>query len=676
MVSPVRSALVVALASFALPARAADGLVVLDTVIDPPTLIHLGVQVLISDDDDRDATISLRHREVGGAWQDDLPLHRVRGDLVTGLAVPAQFAGTAFGLRPATDYELELHAVDPDGLDMTWTVDARTRPVPRADPQTPTVVAVADAAALADALSAAAPGHVITLADGTYAGPFAIDASGTADDPIVIRGASTDGTIVTGSGCPDCNALEVYGSFVHVERLTLAEANRGVRFQGQGAEGNVVRRTSIRDVNLGIGARDDQRDFYLCDNLLTGPLVWPQVYGDDGGEFANVDGIVVLGSGHVVCHNELIGWGDAIKTSQDGARAIDFYGNLTRSAYDNAIELDASAGNTRAVGNLLINSWSPLSFQPIYGGPAYALRNVIVNVADEQHKLHSNLDTGETVGSLILHNTFVSPRRAVNHHASATAHDFTLINNLYVGPAAPEGGRTVEFETPLDAVRIDSNGYHPDGAFLYGDDEWPDFAAMQAAGVFETNGHLLTAATFASGLAAPADYTVEVPTPDAALEPTSPAVDAAVPLPGVAFAGAGPDLGALELGCPAPHFGVRPEGVDEDDPPPACGDEPDPTTTGDETTGDPTGTLTDGPSAPSTDPPPTSSLDAGDTDSGDVPTSTTASPTSSPTGDTGDTTGTTTGQTDDGGCACRTTSPPPGLLLLALLLRRRRTPPR
>lgn len=675
---PVRAAVSTCLLLLAPHARAADDLVVLDTIVDRPTLIHLGVQVLISGDDDRDAVVGLRHREVGGAWQQGLPLHRVRGELVTGMAVPAQFAGTAFGLRPDTAYELELHAFDPDGLDMLWTVEARTRPVPRAEPQTANVVAVADAAALFAALAAAQPGDVISLADGTYSGPFSLDASGTLDDPIVIRGASTDGTIVTGGGCDDCNALEVYGSFVHLERLTLAEANRGVRFQGAGATNNVVRRARVRDVNLGIGARDDQLDFYICDNRLEGPLVWPQVYGDDGGAFANVDGIVVLGHGHVVCHNDLGGWGDAIKTAQDGARSVDIYGNLSRSAYDNAIELDASAGNTRAVGNLLINSWSPLSFQPIYGGPAYAARNVIVNVADEQHKLHSNLDLGETVGSLILHNTFVSPRRAVNHHAAATAHDFLLYNNLYIGPDAPEGGRTVEFETPLDAVEIDSNGYWPDGAFLWGDDEWPSFAAMQAAGPFEASGRLLAAGTFASGLVAPSDYTVEVPPPDAALAAGSPAIDGAVPLPGVAFAGAAPDLGALESGCPAPLFGIRPEGVDENDPPPACGDDPDPSDsdstsdTASDTSGAPTSDPTGGSSDPgATTGDPTSPTGGLTTESGTdvLPTggATNSAPSGEPTAATDD-----AADNGDGACGCRTDAAPPLALLGLLALRRRR----
>jgi hypothetical protein len=49
-------------ATWAGQVRAGDTLAVVMTQVDPPTLIHLGVQVQISDDDDRDATISVRWR--------------------------------------------------------------------------------------------------------------------------------------------------------------------------------------------------------------------------------------------------------------------------------------------------------------------------------------------------------------------------------------------------------------------------------------------------------------------------------------------------------------------------------------------------------------------------------------------------------------------------------------
>lgn len=661
---PLAPALGLACALLALPARAADLLVVLDTVLDRPTLRHLGVQVLIDGDDDRDAVIGLRYRLPGDPWTDGAPLHRVRPELVTGLAVPEQFAGTAFDLFAGTTYELELHATDPDGLDMTWSLMATTRTVP-ADPPAPHLVDVADAAGLAAALAAAAPGDVIQLADGTYGGTFALDKSGTPGNPIVLRGASTAGTILDGGGDPG-NVLEVYASFVHVERMTLRNANRAIRFQTAGAEGNVVRRVHIEAVQLGIGGKDDQLDFYLCDNTLQGPLSWPHVYADDGGMFANIDGINVMGHGHVVCHNELVGFGDAIKTSQDGARAIDIYGNLTRSAYDNAIELDGSAGNTRAVRNLLLNSYSPLSYQPIFGGPAYALRNVVVNVADEQNKLHSNGNTGETVGAQILHNTFVSPRHAINLQAAATAHDFRLAGNLFVGPAAPEAGKTVDWSVPIDGGTIDGNGWYPDGAFDFDDaGNWPNFAAMQASGVFESAGVLLDAGTFQSGLAAPASYMTTVPDADPELAPASPAVDAAPAMPGInhLFVGAAPDLGARERGCDPPIYGPRPDGTDEVTDPPGCG-------IGGDTTGEPTTTdttTTDSSSTAGTTDQPTSS-GSGDP-SGPATTSSSSDGTSG-----GPAVTDTVGDPADSGCACRSSTPPGALALLAFLAlpRRRR----
>ena len=667
-------------------AQAGDALVVQETLVDPPTLIHLGVQVKISDDDDRDAVIDLRYREVGTAdWSPGLSLFRVSPEKVTGLVVPQQFAGSLFGLRPDTEYEIELHAQDPDGFEDTWVVMGRTRPVP-GDPQQPNMVAVTDTAGLASALAAATPGDVISLADGMYTGQFSISASGTADAPIVIRGASTEGTIVDGGNCDGCNVLEVYGSFIHLERLTLQAATRALRFQGMGSEGNVVRRVHVRDVRLGIGAREDQRNFYLCDNVLEGRLKWPAVYGDDGGMFANEDGIVVMGDGHVVCHNRLIGFGDSIKTEQLGTRALDIYGNLSLSAYDNGIELDATAGNVRAVGNMLLNSWSALSFQPIFGGPAYAIRNVAVNIVDEQQKLHGNGNLGETVGALIFHNTFISPRHAINLQASATAHDFRLINNLYVGPDALESGKVVDWSVPIDNGLLDGNGYYPDGFFDFGGaDKWDGFALMQMAGKFEANGVLLLGETFESGLKAPASYIEAVPEVDVTLAAGSSAVDAALPLPGVnsVFAGGGPDIGARELGCAAPIYGVRPEGVDENSAPDGCeggGETDSGAETGAETdsdsgaTSDASGSDTATPTGGASDPGGTGwSPTGGD----DGPDATTGTNTGSASGaDTGDSTGATGGQDSEDGCGCRSDAAPgsPRLLslgLVVMLVRRR-----
>lgn len=561
-------------------ARAADAVEVLSGEVDPPTVITLGVRVLVAGDDDRDARAEVRYRAVGeGAYREGPPLHRVRPSVVVGLPVEDQFAGSLFHLAPGTEYEIEVSILDPDGGDTKVDLEATTRKVPPLMPAAPNVITVSSASELQSALDGAAPGDVIELQEGTYAGNFSISASGTAEDPIVIRGASQGGVILDGQGCEPCNVLEVYGSFVHVERLTIAHASRALRFQGAGAEGNVVRRVKLEDVILGIGAKADQKDFYICDNELTGRLSWPSVYTDDGGQHANDDGINVQGTGHVVCHNRLYGFGDAIKTEQDGAVSIDFYGNEILSAYDNGVELDGSARNVRCFGNRFTNTYATISFQPIFGGPAYAIRNVAVNVAHEQLKVHA-LGTDppqEPSGMYVLHNTFVSPRLALSDQTSHAAHDFVIRNNLFVGPAVTESGRTVDWTSPIDNGLFDHNGYHPDGEFAFnhagsGYVVASSFAELQAAGI-EEGGVLVPAATFESGLVPPADYTATVDPADATLAAGSPAVDAALPLPGIndGFEGSGPDMGALERGCDAPLFGVRPEGVDESNAQTVCG---------------------------------------------------------------------------------------------------------
>ena len=547
---------------------------------DRPTLMALGVRLPITGDANRTATVAVRYRETGElAWIDAMPLMRVLPETVppgSPNAIVEHFAGSLLDLRPDTEYDIELHAVDADGsVDETLNLSATTRAVPT-DPASPDPVAVSDEASLQAALADAEAGDVITLADGVYDGNFVLSASGTATNPIVIRGTSRDGTILDGGGCTGCNILEVYGSFVHVENLTLRDASRALRFQSEDAEANVVRRVHIEDVILGIAGRGPQYDFYFCDNLVEGRLAWPNIYTDDGGDHSNDDGINVQGHGHVVCHNEIVGFGDAIKTEFDGARAIDFYGNEVLSAYDNAVELDGGEGNVRAWRNRFTNTFATLSVQPIYGGPAYMLRNVAVNIADEQMKFHGLGGNDGPSGVLAYNNTFLSSDLALHVYTTAASRNFEIRNNLFVGPETLTGTRTADWTGLVENFVFESDGFFPDGGFRFRltPDEltsYANFAALQAGGL-ETTGTLLTEPIFVNGLVGPASYTTTLAAQDMTLHATSNAVDAGAVLPGVTngYVGAAPDIGALERGCPLPIFGIRPNGTDETNEPTGC----------------------------------------------------------------------------------------------------------
>src|SRR5258708_5985749 len=208
----------------------------------------------------------------------------------------------------------------------------------------------------------------------------------------------------------------------------------------------------------------------------------------------------------------------------------------------------------------------PLSFQPIFGGPAYAIRNLVFNAAVEQTKLHN-----ATVGILVLNNSFVGAAYAFQVLDNTTPHEVVVENNVWMGPSPAPAGRTVNWDQPLDpqTYTVDSNGWYPDGAFHFGTgatgNNYASFAAVQAGGLYEAHGRVLGASIFASGLSAPPSYKTAVLPTDGTLSSGSDAIDHGMAIPNVTdgYRGAAPDLGAQEMGCPVPIYGVRPEGIDE-----------------------------------------------------------------------------------------------------------------
>jgi hypothetical protein len=565
-------ATVVAMVLVAARAHAGNALTVSDPTLDLPTVVTLGVQMLISGDDNFNATVSVRYKKSSDStWRSGMPLFRVHPEQLQANVPPPQFAGSLFDLAPNTSYDIELHAVDPDGGDFTKTITGKTLPVP-GDPPSPHVVNVTDQTSLQAAVTAAKPGDVIVLANGTYGPYLNVSASGAPNNPIVIRGASQAGVVIDGGGCTGCNVIEYYNTGnVHLENLTIQNASRALRVQTNGTSGNVFRRLHVTNVTLGITTNADANGYYVADNVLEGRLVWPQVYKDDSGAHANDDGLNIRGSGNVIAYNRISGFGDAMKTEQDLTRANDFYGNDVLYSYDNGIELDTSYGNTRAFRNRWTNCYATTSFQPIYGGPTYLFRNVIVNVADEPFKLHALGGSSVPSGGLILHNTVVKAGSSLQLSTPDVAGNFLLENNLFV--ANPSDNYSVRWDTPVvdPTTILDYNGYSPDGMFEFGysntgtNKTYANFAAVQASGRFEQHGLLVGASNFASGLQTPSQYQPLLPPPDVTLASASLAIDKGVPIPWLndGFKGAAPDLGAYELGCPVPSYGPRAQGVDE-----------------------------------------------------------------------------------------------------------------
>jgi hypothetical protein len=202
-----------------------------------------------------------------------------------------------------------------------------------------------------------------------------------------------------------------------------------------------------------------------------------------------------------------------------------------------------------------------ISTQPVWGGPVLALRNVMFNMAYSPYKF--NNDPTEL---RILHNTsvrFFAPPDGVGKPRGGTAlsqwggyvANFAFLNNIVMGTTRP-----AYWDSEIILGEIDWNGWFPDGEFQFFD-IWDDFQDLVTNSSYEANGRILSPPVFAASYVTPPDYTTFQPPFDAALDAASNAVDAAVELPNVndGFSGAAPDLGARELGTPAPVYGVRPD---------------------------------------------------------------------------------------------------------------------
>lgn len=552
-------------------ARAADQIQVGLVALDPPTLNCLGIVVPITaGDDDYDAQATVRFRRQGtSSWLIASPLLRVRPDTVGnetppenyGLPRPVeQFAGSIFGLAAGTTYEIQVEVIDPDGGGSVQTISGQTRSMPASEPLGAISVPVSNDPELASALAGAVAGQVVDLAPGTYRGPLTISRSGTAEAPILVRGSGSAEVFVDATGAS--YGLTVSGSHVYVEGITVFGSDWGARLSG--AEDIAVRKMRFTSVSKGIDARyGTHRNFYICDNLLEGKLLWPNVSSSTWNE----EGIVVTGEGHVVCHNTLSGFGDALGLSQNTSIpnvAIDFFGNEVLWSGDDGLEIDYGHRNIRVFDNRVTNSGMGVSVQPSWGGPIYIFRNVLVNQASSPYKFNN-----DPTGILVYNNTSIRSSRPGNFGGSAWAQlgyqhsdghwayvaNFKFINNLAVGATSP-----AKFTSDIILGEIDYNGWSPDGEFVFFE-TFADFADVQARSPFEANGLILEAQPFAGFAGLGPDYTTLSEPADVRLSASSNAVDAGLILANINddFRGGAPDLGAWELGKPVPVYGVRNE---------------------------------------------------------------------------------------------------------------------
>jgi hypothetical protein len=555
----------------------------------------------------------------------------IRADLGLDYTVPNIFAGSILDLEPDTEYEARFQMRDPDGVqgESVHAVKVKTRGEPKAaqdgrvlhvyppgwkgEKQEPAFTGLkrayfgsgnGDWAVVSERKVRA--GDTILIHAGLYKGdrfqyshPLGLDfdgtyvltAKGTAERPIVIRAAGDGEVIFDGDGAHQL--FNVMAADHHIfEGLTIR--NTDVAFQAGlkdviGAKGLTVRNCRLEDVGIAVTTQyAGSNDFYLSDNVMIGRddrhrlLGWynPGIYG--GNRLKSYYAVKVYGSGHVVSHNYIAYFHDGISVCTHGspdpeedrrATAIDFYNNDIHLMADDFIEADGAVHNIRIFRNRGVNAAQcGLSAQPVYGGPAYYIRNVLYHVPTGCG-LKFNV---KPAGLLLYHNTMIT--EALPGDLFSNAH---LRNNLILGIDKP--GRAVfRFSNATSYSTYDYNGYRLNpkakAQFLWiapAAGSLRDYQLDRSRALPLDSLEALRAATGQEvhGLELDYDVFADLRPPDAdrphaiyhardlnfQLRPGSNAVDAGVRLPNVndEFSGRNPDLGAYELGLPIPAYGPR-----------------------------------------------------------------------------------------------------------------------
>jgi hypothetical protein len=293
------------------------------------------------------------------------------------------------------------------------------------------------------------------------------------------------------------------------------------------------------------------------------------------------------GQGHVVCYNRTVDFWDHINIFTNAladpslgqqARAIDFYNNDMRFAHDNFIETDGGMTNLRVMRNRVVHSpytgWAdPLSTQPVYQGPVYFLRNIVYN----------NSDGDPTVkypgsGLVMWHNSSTS-----SQPNSSIGRLLDKRNNVFMPPTTEPTGDSRKKPRTLTARDRQRGEVIDYNAYLKGDFSYPayrignDKEVETLAELARETGHErhsleldsydvfrdVPPAWYVWGYRSVEDKAELDWTENEALDFTpsegSPLIDAGTVIPGINedYAGQAPDIGAVEHGKPASHFGPR-----------------------------------------------------------------------------------------------------------------------
>lgn len=554
------------------PARASEDATTVGTLRQYSTIHSIGLEWDITGDANHNATCQVHYRARGAAdWKEALPLFRVdfNGWYADKKADRAynMLAGSVMFLEPGTGYEVRLDLADPDGGGTQLTITIATRAVPSLPKGGRTFHVAPGGAAgdgspdkpfadLAAAQSAAKPGDIFLLHRGEY-GKAEFTAAGEPGRHVVWKAA--------GDGDAILSSADINASHVWLQGLKFKSEKGGNGARGRDVEDVVVSRCDFSGFHYAILLSSGSRAWYIADNTIVGD-------NDPAQSQLSGEGVELNhSSDHDVCYNRISRTADGLSYCQ---RNCDVYGNDIFDVSDDGLEPDYGYANNRFWANRITNSHnSGISFQPMYCGPWYFIRNQVIC----QGYLFKFRVQDRFV---FANNTFVSwgfMDKRMHHILSGLTR-----NNLFISAGTRENAKLpIWVAIPTKAGSSDEKAVVPDSferdwrtdvdydgfdwadakdGFRWKSTAYADLAAFSAALGVEQHGVRVQKAEIFERFDLPAEKgraELQILT----LKPGCNAIDAGVPLPNIVedFAGLAPDLGAHESGKPVAHYGPRNE---------------------------------------------------------------------------------------------------------------------
>jgi hypothetical protein len=352
-------------------------------------------------------------------------------------------------------------------------------------------------------------------------------------------------------------------SYVRIEGLEIRHYGSGDYGKGvylRYSSDCAVRSCRIHEVgSAGVWVKGGARHLLEGNEIWdTSIFSWP--WGQTKGSSSENNAIAFsddVGRGHVVRRNTVHGTFNGIAPCGSAAppsgvtNETDVYENVLYQHTDDGFEPEGYCANLRFWGNRLQDVHMAFAVAPAAPGPLYLVRNVAWRIGNTRTSLQDGytasalkINSGypEPIGPLLLyHNTFLTDVPGTDAIALLNPGSSTFIrarNNVIAG-------------TRYALYKVNPVAWNGNGDDLYTTDasrlaSWMG-TRYDTLGAFRALGQEPNGLSAPPQLASPAGGNFEP-------QPGSPLIDAGVALAGIndAYAGAGPDVGALEWTGPSP----------------------------------------------------------------------------------------------------------------------------